>query len=73
LTFADNGVSDTATTRPGWTALLDALSRTGARAVVVPAMGHISHTAFVRAELRDQLSHAGAMLHIATAVRRSAR
>ncbi len=48
LTFADNGVPDTATTRPGWTALLDALSRTGANSVVIPALGHLSRNSIVR-------------------------
>jgi len=37
------------------------------------ALGHLSRNPVARAELRDQLSHAGAMLHIAAASPRATR
>ena len=60
LVFADSGIGDTELVRPGWTALLDALRRTGGPLVVLPTMDHLSRDPVLRAELRTQLSEAGA-------------
>jgi len=64
LVFADSGIGDAELVRPGWTALLDALRRTGGPVVVLPTLDHLSRDPLLRAELRTQLSEAGATVAV---------
>jgi len=64
LVFADSGIGDAELVRPGWTALLDALRRTGGPVVVLPTLDHLSRDPVLRAELRTQLSAAGATVTV---------
>ena len=61
LVFGDSGVSDTEMVRPGWTALLDVLDRSGGQ-VVLPTLDHLSRDSTLRADMRAQLTRAGATL-----------
>ncbi len=65
LVFVDNGATDVAAIRPGWTALLDVLGLDrnpweGQPLVVLPGLTHLSEDLAVLARMRAELDHAGA-------------
>jgi hypothetical protein len=63
LVFADCGVHK-ATARPGWTALLDHVSRAGASVVMLPATEHLPDDRVLRAEMCCRLAAAAARLAV---------
>lgn len=63
--FVDRGVPDDVFARTGLVNLLGAVRVTGAHAVVVPTLDHLSHDAFVLDALRRMIEQAGA--HVLTA------
>jgi len=64
LVFADSGVPESVAVRPGWTALLDHIGRSGAQVVVLPAVEHLSGDPVLRAEMRGRITAAGARLAV---------